>query len=223
MIKRTRNRRARLSFALFCLWSDVTLGSSSLAECLRVIHQASAALAPSLDTSSLINQHRIIISRQFEEMGWRVERASIPQSISVNGRRFAVLAVLGEGAEGKTYLVTCGQEYFSAKVFRRDSLDRNLQGITQLQNDDVPVVKVLEADRKGSTLLLEYIPGINAGRLLQYPELYPLVSPPIITSLQHKLSDLKQKIAALPPPVTYSKWNILVDTRSGNLIVIDPF
>ena len=90
------------------------------------------------------------------------------ETITVNGREFAVKKLLGRGKGGYSWLVTDGQtEYVLKQIHHEpcdyyqfgDKLQSELHDYEKLIRLHIPMPKLLAADREQERLLKEYIPG----------------------------------------------------------------
>ena len=81
------------------------------------------------------------------------------QVLTVKGKPYPVLAMLGHGGEGKVYLVTSSQGLRAAKVFfGPDQMSFNISFGKGGTRGQMP--KVIKTDSATSTALMEYIEGI---------------------------------------------------------------
>ena len=90
------------------------------------------------------------------------------ESMTVNGRSFRVLRLLGKGKGGYSYLVTDDEGQYVLKQIHHepcdyyqfgDKLASELRDYDRLRNIGIPMPKLLEVDEKQERILKEYIPG----------------------------------------------------------------
>ena len=90
------------------------------------------------------------------------------ETITVNGREFAIKKLLGRGKGGYSWLVTDGQtEYVLKQIHHEpcdyyqfgDKLQSELHDYEKLIRLHIPMPKLLAADLEQERLLKEYIPG----------------------------------------------------------------
>ena len=90
------------------------------------------------------------------------------ERLSINGREFEVLRLLGKGKGGYSYLVTDGfGEYVLKQIHHEpcdyytfgDKLASELRDYERLRRIGIPMPKLLEVDREQERILKEYIPG----------------------------------------------------------------
>lgn len=88
--------------------------------------------------------------------------------MTVNGREFTVLKLLGKGKGGYSYLVTDGESKFVLKQIHHepcdyyqfgDKLQSELRDYERLSKIGIPMPKMLDVDRAQERILKEYISG----------------------------------------------------------------
>ena len=88
--------------------------------------------------------------------------------MTVNGREFKVLQLLGKGKGGYSWLVTDGSgEYVLKQIHHEpcdyyqfgDKMASELQDYQRLQEIGIPMPRLLDADLPRERILKEYIPG----------------------------------------------------------------
>ena len=88
--------------------------------------------------------------------------------MTINGRSFTVLRLLGKGKGGYSYLVTDGQSEYVLKQIHHepcsyyqfgDKLASELRDYERLQAIGIPMPRLLDVDREHERILKEYIPG----------------------------------------------------------------
>ena len=91
-----------------------------------------------------------------------------PEMLSVNGREFRVLRLLGHGKGGYSYLVTDGDGQYTLKQIHHepcsyyqfgDKLQSELNDYETLRRVGIPMPRLLDTDREKERLLKEYIEG----------------------------------------------------------------
>lgn len=106
----------------------------------------------------------------------------IPENLTVNGRRFAILALLGKGKGGYTYLAQCSGTRYALKQIHHepcdyyqfgDKLAAELGDYERLSALNVPIPALLEVDREGERLLKELLPGETVYQLVLRGALEP--------------------------------------------------
>ena len=89
-------------------------------------------------------------------------------TMTVNGREFTVLRLLGKGKGGYSYLVADGTgEYVLKQIHHEpcdyyqfgDKLASELRDYEKLSSIGIPMPRLLDVDRNKERLLKEYIPG----------------------------------------------------------------
>lgn len=90
------------------------------------------------------------------------------EKMTVNGREFTVVCLLGKGKGGYSYLVTDGvQEYVLKQIHHEpcdyyqfgDKMASELKDYQHLLSIGIPMPKLLDADRQQERILKEFIPG----------------------------------------------------------------
>lgn len=89
-------------------------------------------------------------------------------TISVNGKAFQVLSLLGKGKGGYSYLVTDGHKRYTLKQIHHepcnyyqfgDKLASELMDYQRLRDIGIPMPELLDADLEQERILKEYIEG----------------------------------------------------------------
>lgn len=97
------------------------------------------------------------------------------EQMTVNGRAYQVLRLLGHGKGGYSYLVTDGQgEYVLKQIHHEpcdyyrfgDKLASELGDYRRLDAIGIPMPRLLDVDREQERILKEYIPGDTIDRLV---------------------------------------------------------
>lgn len=90
------------------------------------------------------------------------------EKITLNGREYRVLRLLGKGKGGYSYLVTDGSADYVLKQIHHEPCDyyqfgdkmaSELNDYEKLTGIGIPMPKLLDADRQQERLLKEFIPG----------------------------------------------------------------
>lgn len=88
--------------------------------------------------------------------------------MTVNGREFQPVRLLGKGKGGYSWLVTDGRQHYVLKQIHHepcayyqfgDKLASELKDYQQLLSLGIPMPRLLDADRQQERILKEYIPG----------------------------------------------------------------
>lgn len=102
--------------------------------------------------------------------------------MTVNGKDYVVLRLLGKGKGGYSYLVTDGQERYVLKQIHHepcsyytfgDKLQAELRDYARLKQIGIPMPKLLEVDGAQERILKEYIPGDTVYDLVLRDEMQP--------------------------------------------------
>lgn len=97
-----------------------------------------------------------------------------PEALTVNGRAYTLLRLLGKGKGGYTWLAERGGVRYALKQIHHepcdyyqfgDKLAAELRDYEILSALEVPLPRLLDADRAGERLLKEYLPGETVYRL----------------------------------------------------------
>ena len=98
-----------------------------------------------------------------------------PESLSVNGKLYRVLRLLGHGKGGCSYLVTDGERQYTLKQIHHepcsyyqfgDKLQSELNDYETLRRVGIPMPELLAADREKERILKEYIEGERIDELV---------------------------------------------------------
>ena len=98
------------------------------------------------------------------------------ETITVNGREFAVKKLLGKGKGGYSYLVTDGAgEYVVKQIHHEpcsyyqfgDKLASELRDYEKLSVIGIPMPRLLDVDQQQERILKEYIPGDTIDTLVK--------------------------------------------------------
>ena len=141
-------------------------------------------------------------------------------TMTVNGREFTALRLLGKGKGGYSYLVADGTgEYVLKQIHHEpcdyyqfgDKLASELRDYEKLSSIGIPMPRLLDVDRQQERLLKEYIPGDTIDQIVARKEMKP-----------EYLEQVKQMCALLYPAglnIDYYPTNFVV--RDGLLYYID--
>lgn len=97
-------------------------------------------------------------------------------TMTVNGKEYAVIKLLGKGKGGYSYLVTDGTcEYVLKQIHHEpcdyytfgDKLESELRDYERLRKIGIPMPKLLDVDQGQERILKEYIPGPTIDRLVK--------------------------------------------------------
>ena len=92
----------------------------------------------------------------------------MPEKMTVNGKGYTVVSLLGKGKGGYSYLVTDGMKEYVLKQIHHepcdyyqfgDKMQSGLDDYDRLIRIGIPMPKLLAADREQEQILKEYIPG----------------------------------------------------------------
>lgn len=96
--------------------------------------------------------------------------------MTVNGKDYAVLCLLGKGKGGYSYLVTDGEKQYVLKQIHHepcdyyqfgDKLASELRDYERLRQVGIPMPALLDVDRGQERILKEYIDGPTAAVLVE--------------------------------------------------------
>lgn len=144
----------------------------------------------------------------------------MPEKISVNGKCFTVLNLIGKGKGGYSYLVTDGENTYVLKQIHHepcayyqfgDKLQSELDDYRRLSDIGIKMPRLLEADVEQERILKEYIEGETIFDLVCRDAMAPAF-----------LEQVKSMCALLYPANTnidYFPTNFVV--RNGELFYID--
>lgn len=98
------------------------------------------------------------------------------ERMTVNGRAFSVICLLGKGKGGYSWQVTDGQREYVLKQIHHEPCDyyqfgdkmaSELQDYQRLTKIGIPMPELLDADPEQERILKEYIPGETIYKLVQ--------------------------------------------------------
>ena len=100
----------------------------------------------------------------------------IPESLTVNGRPYQILSLLGKGKGGYSYLAQGedGRQYVLKQIHHEpcdyyqfgDKLQSELRDYRRLMGIGIPLPELLEADVQNERILKEYIQGPTIAQLV---------------------------------------------------------
>ena len=107
---------------------------------------------------------------------------TLPSVLTVNGKPYAVVRLLGKGKGGYSYLVRGGdREYVLKQIHHEpcsyyqfgDKLQSELQDYARLKALDIPMPTLLEVDKEQERILKEYIAGPTIDTLVSQGQMEP--------------------------------------------------
>ena len=140
--------------------------------------------------------------------------------MTVNGREFQVLKLLGKGKGGYSYLVTDGNANFVLKQIHHepcdyytfgDKLGSELRDYETLKNLGIPMPELLDVDRAQERLLKTFIDGDTVNVLVKEDRMEP--------SFYDQIHAICQKLYAANLNIDYYPTNFVV--QDGTLYYID--
>lgn len=102
------------------------------------------------------------------------------KNITVNGKSFEVIRLLGKGKGGYSYLVTDGERELVAKQIHHEpcdyykfgnKLEAELRDYERLTAVGIPMPKLLDVDTEAERILKEYISGDTAADIVKRGEM----------------------------------------------------
>lgn len=102
--------------------------------------------------------------------------------MTVNGKEYSVVTLLGKGKGGYSYLVTdAAGEYVLKQIHHEpcdyyqfgNKLESELRDYSILSEIGIPMPKLLEVDNEQERLLKEYIPGATIAELVESGRMTP--------------------------------------------------
>ncbi len=104
------------------------------------------------------------------------------EQMTLNGKTYNVIRLLGKGKGGYSYLVTDGHRQYVLKQIHHepcsyyqfgDKLGSELRDYERLRAIGIPVPELLDVDREQERILKEYIDGDTIDRLILRDEMRP--------------------------------------------------
>ena len=140
--------------------------------------------------------------------------------MTVNGKDYEVLRLLGKGKGGYSHLVTDGDRTFVIKQIHHepcdyyqfgDKLASELRDYETLRRLDIPMPVLLETDHGQERILKEYIDGPTIAQILENGEMKPVYL--------EQLRAMCEKLYPAGLNIDYYPTNFVV--RDGTLYYID--
>ena len=140
--------------------------------------------------------------------------------MTVNGKDYQVLRLLGKGKGGYSWLVTDGRDRFVLKQIHHepcdyytfgDKLQSELRDYARLNRIGIPMPRLLEADEAQERILKEYIPGDTVYDLVLRDEMRP--------EYFTQIGDMCRLLYAANTNIDYFPTNFVV--RVGWLYYVD--
>ena len=142
------------------------------------------------------------------------------EKLTVNGKEFEVLRLLGRGKGGYSYLVTDGAaEYVLKQIHHEpcdyyqfgDKLQSELDDYETLVRLRIPMPKLLAADREQERLMKEFIPGDTIYTYVKEDRMEP--------DFFRQMEDMCRKIYPANTNIDYFSTNFVVN--AGKLYYVD--
>ena len=140
--------------------------------------------------------------------------------MTVNGKDYEVIRLLGKGKGGYSYLVTDGAEKYVLKQIHHepcdyytfgDKLASELRDYERLCQIGIPMPKLLDVDHSQERLLKEYIDGVTINVLVKENRMEP--------SYLAQMEAMCEKLYAENTNIDYYPTNFVV--QEGTLYYID--
>lgn len=142
------------------------------------------------------------------------------EQMTVNGKPYTVLKLLGKGKGGYSYLVTDGAGAYVLKQIHHepcdyyefgDKLASELNDYEKLIRLHIPMPKLLAADREKERLLKEYIPGETVYDLVREDRME--------ADFFRQMEEMCEKLYPANTNIDYFPTNFVVN--SGKLYYVD--
>ncbi|MBR3105801.1 MAG: hypothetical protein IKH30_01300 [Clostridia bacterium] len=107
---------------------------------------------------------------------------SIPDKLSVNGKDYAIIRLLGKGKGGYSYLATDGSREYVLKQIHHEpceyyqfgnKIEAEKRDYARLKAIGIPMPELLALDEENERILKEYIPGPTAEQLVKEGKMRP--------------------------------------------------
>ena len=144
-----------------------------------------------------------------------------PETLTVNGKHFRVLKLLGKGKGGYSYLVSdeTGRQYVLKQIHHEpcdyyqfgDKLQSELRDYQRLLKIGIPLPKLLDADVEAERILKEYIDGPTIAQLVAENRMEQ--------SWYDQIQDMCALLYAANTNIDYYPTNFVV--QDGKLYYID--
>ena len=140
--------------------------------------------------------------------------------MTINGKDYGVIKLLGKGKGGYSYLVTDGAEWYVLKQIHHepcnyytfgDKLASELRDYALLSQIGIPMPKLLDVDREQERLLKEYIHGDTINVLVKEDRME--------ADYLSQMNAMCEKLYAANTNIDYYPTNFVV--REGKLYYID--
>lgn len=140
--------------------------------------------------------------------------------MTVNGREYTVIRLLGKGKGGYSYLVTDGVTEYTLKQIHHepcsyyqfgDKLESELRDYARLSEIGIPLPKLIEYDAENERILKEYIPGDTAAELIKRSGMN--------AGLIGQVRDMCRKLYEKNTNIDYYPTNFILN--NGRLVYID--
>ena len=142
------------------------------------------------------------------------------EKMTVNGKEFQVIKLLGKGKGGYSYLVTDGEREYVLKQIHHepcsyytfgDKVASEIQDYKRLKGIDIPMPRMLDVDIEAERILKEYIQGDTVDRLVMEDRMED--------DYYHQVRAMCQKLYAANTNIDYYPTNFVV--QNGVLYYID--
>ena len=145
---------------------------------------------------------------------------TLPKALTVNGKPYTVIRLLGKGKGGYSYLVRSGDcEYVLKQIHHEpcsyyqfgDKLQSELRDYARLKALDIPMPTLLEVDKEQERILKEYIAGPTIDALVSQGQMEP--------DYLRQIQDMCGQLYPAGLNIDYYPTNFVV--RGGRLFYID--
>lgn len=135
------------------------------------------------------------------------------ETMTVNGRTFHVIRLLGKGKGGYSYLVTDGVQNYVCKQIHHEpcsyytfgnKMEAELNDYSRLSKTGIALPRLLDADLQQERILKEYIDGPTADALVRHDAMKPEV-----------VDQVRQMAALLAP------YDLNIDWYPTNFVLQD--
>lgn len=142
------------------------------------------------------------------------------EEMSVNGKAYRVLKLLGKGKGGYSYLVTDGEKQYTLKQIHHepcdyyqfgDKLAAELGDYQRLKAVGIPIPEMLDVDQAGERILKAYIDGDSICQKVQRDQMEE--------DYFRQMEDMCRKLYAVGLNIDYFPTNFIV--QDGKLYYID--
>ena len=142
------------------------------------------------------------------------------EKMTVNGKEFEVIKLLGKGKGGYSYLVTDGEREYVLKQIHHepcsyytfgDKVASEIRDYKRLKEIDIPIPSMLDVDMEAERILKEYIRGDTIDRLVLEDRMEE--------DYYHQVRAMCEKLYAANTNIDYYPTNFVV--QDGVLYYID--